>query len=129
MTWDVETMIEELATFANDDPVLLRRGRRVRCDILVGIGESDFIICLENGAVSDVRRRRLPLESGVFAIRADEAVWMEHWRAVPKRDYHDLFSMFSAGLAHIDGDLTPLMQNLLYFKMLLAAPRKMALAT
>ena len=62
-------------------------------------------------------------ESGVFAIRASEVVWDEYWQKLPKRNYHDLFSMFSSGLATIDGDLTIFMQNLIYFKLLFAAPR------
>jgi hypothetical protein len=42
---------------------------------------------------------------------------------MPKREHHDLFSMMAAGLAQIDGDLLPFMQNLQYFKDLLGALR------
>ena len=51
------------------------------------------------------------------------AVWEEHWRPMPKRDYHDIWSMLPKGLATIDGDLLPLIQNLQYFKDVIASLR------
>ncbi|MGI9412549.1 MAG: hypothetical protein ACR2PM_02710 [Hyphomicrobiales bacterium] len=116
-------MIENLAEFVNGNDALVRRGRFVECAILVGVGEVDYIVRIDRGRVSDVRRRGISIESGRFTIRAPAKVWREHWQPMPKRDHHDLFSMLAAGLAHIDGDLLPFMQNLLYFKDLLAAPR------
>lgn len=116
-------MIEKLAEFVNGDEALVRRGRTVDFEILVGVGEVDYIVRIDAGRVSDVRRRQINIESGRFAIRAPAEIWVEHWQPVPKRDHHDLFSMLAAGLARIDGDLLPFMQNLQYFKDLLAAPR------
>lgn len=116
-------MIENLATYVNGDEALVRRGRFVNCQLLVGVGDKDFIVSIDAGRVTDVRSRRISIESGAFAIRAAAEVWREHWSAMPRRDHHDLFSMLAAGLASIDGDLRPFMQNLLYFKALLAAPR------
>ena len=116
-------MIENLADYVNNDSALVRRGRFVNCDILVGIGNLDYIVKIEEGRVTAARLRRLNIESGLFAVRASAKIWEEFWRPMPKRDHHDLFSMMAAGLAQIDGDLLPLMQNLQYFKDLLAAPR------
>ena len=116
-------MIENLAGFVNDNEALVRRGRYVDFAILVGVGEVDYIVRLDRGRVTDVRRRRVNIESGRFAIRAPAEIWTEFWQPMPKRDHHDLFSMLAAGLAQIDGDLLPFMQNLQYFKDLLAAPR------
>jgi hypothetical protein len=108
---------------ANGDLSLIRRGRWVSLEFLWGIGEQDYLIRLKQGRVADVRLRALAIETGMFSVRAAPEVWAEHWRPLPKRDYHDLFSMLSAGLAQLDGEITPLMQNLIYFKALLAAPR------
>ncbi len=116
-------MIEELADFVNRNEALVRRGRHVNYPILVGVGETDFIVSIEQGRVANVRRREISIDSGRFAIRAPAEVWHEFWQPLPKRDHHDLFSMMAAELAQIDGDLLPFMQNLLYFKDLLAAPR------
>ena len=116
-------MIENIADYVNRDSALVRRGRFVNCDILIGIGNFDYIVKIENGQVTAARLRRLNIESGLFAIRASAEGWEEFWRPMPKRDHHDLFSMMAAGLAQIDGDLLPFMQNLQYFKDLLGAPR------
>ncbi len=116
-------MIEKLATYVNGNDALVRRGRHIECSLLVGVGDNDFIIEIKGGRVTNVRRRAIAIESGCFAVRASADVWHEHWSALPKRDHHDLFSMLAAGHAEIDGDLLPFMQNLLYFKALLAAPR------
>ncbi len=116
-------MLDKLAAAARAHPGLKRWGKYVSATILIGIGKEDFLIVIENGDVVEVRPRRIAVESGVFAIRADKAVWDEHWRPHPKRGYHDLYHMFSYGHARIDGDLRLFMQNLLFFKLLLAAPR------
>ncbi len=116
-------MIENLADYVNGNDALVRRGRYVGFAILVGVGEVDYIVHIDGGRVTEVRLRRINIESGLFAIRAPAEIWQEHWQPLPKRDHHDLFSMLAAGLARIDGDLLPFMQNLRYFKELLAAPR------
>ena len=119
----MENLMDGLQAVVNDDASLQHWGRCVSLEFLLGVGNTDYLIRIEEGNVTGVRLRSLPIESGVFTIRAAADVWAEHWRPVPKRDYHDLFSMLSAGLAQLDGDITPLMQNLIYFKELIAAPR------
>ena len=119
----MENLMDGLQAVVNDDASLQHWGRCISLEFLLGVGNTDYLIRIEEGNVTGVRLRSLPIESGVFTIRAAADVWAEHWRPVPKRDYHDLFSMLSAGLAQLDGDITPLMQNLIYFKELIAAPR------
>ena len=119
----MENLMDGLQAVVNEDASLQHWGRCVSLEFLLGVGNTDYLIRIEKGNVTGVRLRSLPIESGVFTIRAAADVWAEHWRPVPKRDYHDLFSMLSAGLAQLDGDITPLMQNLIYFKELIAAPR------
>ena len=119
----MENLMDGLQAAVNENASLQHWGRWVSLEFLLGVGNTDYLIRIKEGSVTDVRLRSLPIESGVFTIRAAADVWAEHWRPVPKRDYHDLFSMLSAGLAQLDGDITPLMQNLIYFKGLIAAPR------
>ncbi len=116
-------MIENIAEKVNADAALVRRGRFVSLSFVLGIGETDYIVTVREGRISAVGERRLPTETGRFAIRAGREVWAEFWQPIPKRDRHDLFSMVAAGLASLDGELLPLMQNLQYFKDVLAAPR------
>lgn len=116
-------MIGKIAEKVNADTALVRRGRYVSLAFLVGVGEAEYIVAVREGHIESVAPRRLPTETGIFSVRAAADVWDEHWKPVPKRDRHDLFNMVSAGLATLDGDLLPLMQNLQYFKDVLASPR------
>jgi hypothetical protein len=80
-------------------------------------------VTIEQGRIRSIEPRRLATATGRFTVRAAETTWTEFWKPVPRRDHHDLWAMLAAGLAKIDGDLLPLMQNLQYFKDVLAAPR------
>ena len=107
----------------NAEPALVRRGRWVTLDFILGIGGDDFIISIAAGQIIGITSRRLQPQSSVFAIRASTETWHLHWQAVPPRDYHDIFAMLARGLLTIDGKLTPLMQNLQYFKDVIACLR------
>ncbi len=119
-------MIEQLAERANADDWLVHRGRRINLKFLLGIGGTDYIVAIRDGRIDSVSPRKLPTDTGAFSIRAANDVWADFWLAEPPRDRHDVFSMVAAGLATLDGELLPLMQNLQYFKDLLAAPRAAA---
>jgi hypothetical protein len=116
-------MIDRLPQCVNGDAGLVRRGRHVSLAFLLGIGPEDHVITVQEGRIVGVEARRLATMTGRFTIRAPRPVWEEFWQPVPRRSYHDLLSMLAAGLATIDGDLLPLIQNLQYFKDVLAAPR------
>lgn len=116
-------MIEQLPERVNGNAALLRRGRHVSLDFLVGVGDTDFVVSVFKGRIESVVARQLPTHSGRFSIRAAEDTWQEHWQPMPRRGRHDLFSMVADGAAQFDGDLLPLMQNLQYFKDVLASPR------
>jgi hypothetical protein len=120
------TVIEDIANRVNANANLVWRGRRIDLDFLIGVGDAEYIITVRHGRIDAVLPRRLPTQSGRFSIRAAAEVWADFWLHVPPRDRHDLFSMVAAGLAKLDGDLLPLMQNLQYFKDVLAAPRAAA---
>ncbi len=116
-------MLENLDDRVNGDAALIHRGRWVNLTFLLGIGEADYLVTIREGRVASIEPRRLATDTGRFAIRAAAATWEEHWRPLPRRDYHDIWAMLPKGLVRIDGDLVPLMQNLQYFKDVIAAPR------
>lgn len=117
-------MLETLKDRVNADAPLVRRGRWVNLTFLLGIDDEDFLVTIAEGKVESVAPRRLATDTGCFTIRAGKETWAEHWSVMPKRDYHDIWSMLPKGLAKIDGDLLPLMQNLQYFKDVIASPRR-----
>ena len=66
------------------------------------------------------------MRSVSFSIRGSEEAWVNHWQKVPAPGWHDLFALTKRGAASMDGDLRPLLQNLQYFKDLLALPRRVS---
>ncbi|MEM7408597.1 MAG: hypothetical protein AAF458_25150 [Pseudomonadota bacterium] len=119
----IDAVLEELTARVNANAALVRRGRWVNLTFLFGIDDTDYLVRIAEGRVVDVKRRVLATDSGVFCIRARSEVWREHWQPVPRRDYHDIWSMLPRDLAQVDGDLLPLIQNLQYFKDVIASPR------
>ena len=116
-------MLEELKFKVNSNIGLVRRGHWVNTKFLLGIGKKDYLISIENGRIISISLRYLPTETGLFSIRATVSTWREHWRYMPKRNFHDLWSMLSKNLVEIDGDILLLMQNLQYFKDLISSIR------
>ena len=96
-------------------------GRRCRIDI----GAEPFYLTLREGALADLARGPRLLRSVAFSVRGSDEAWQRHWQAVPEPGWHDLFALTKRGAASIDGDLRPLLQNLQYFKDLLALPRRL----
>jgi hypothetical protein len=108
------------------DSDLQRRGSWVDVDCRVDIGSEPFFLSIHNGALSAFERGARLMRSTAFAVRASDEAWSHHWKAIPEAGWHDLFALAKRGVASIEGDLRPLLQNLQYFKDLLALPRKEA---
>ena len=115
-----------LPTLLAQDTDLLRRGHWLGVDCRVDIGDEPFFLSIRDGALSAFERGARLMRSTAFAFRASDAAWTGYWKPVPDPGWHDLFALTKRGLASIDGDLRPFLQNLQYFKDLLALPRKEA---
>lgn len=107
---------------ADDD--LRRRGRWLTVECRVDIGNEPFHLALNDGALATLDRGPRLMRSTTFTVRGTDEAWQKHWEAVPAPGWHDLFALTKRGVASFDGDLRPLLQNLQYFKDLLALPRK-----
>ncbi|MDA0359022.1 MAG: hypothetical protein O3C14_07885 [Proteobacteria bacterium] len=113
-----------LDSLVNADPALVHRGRWVDLTFILGVGDIDYLITIQQGKIIKISQRRLQTTPGCFSIRAEASSWRKHWQKIPQRDYHDIFAMLAKGLIKIDGDLLPLMQNLQYFKDLISKNRE-----
>ena len=119
-------VLDRLPELVNGDAALVRRGRFLTTDFLVGVGDEEYLVSVVAGRIERVERGPLLLRSWAFAIRAPAEAWRRFWAVVPEPGYHDLFAMTKAGVARLDGRLEPLMANLRYVKEVLAAPRRAA---
>lgn len=108
-----------------EDADLCRRGRWLSVQCRVEVGAEPFHLELHNGALATFDRGRQLMRSTTFTVRGTDEAWIQHWRNVPDPGWHDLFALTKRGVASFDGDLRPLMQNLQYFKDLLALPRRL----
>ena len=125
-------MIERLPELVNADVALVRRGHTLTADILLEVGATPFYVTIERGRIIRIERGPLLMRSWSFAIRGNEPAWRAFWSPVPPPHFHDLFALVKRGEFRIEGDLYPLMTHLLYFmlyfKGVLAAPRKLSAA-
>jgi hypothetical protein len=117
-------MIDNLAKLVNADANLVRRGRFVDTTFLIGIDEADTLIRVQEGRVVSVTPGPFITPTYSFALRAPGEVWEKFWLPLPPPDFNDVFALVKQKLMRIEGDLHPFMANLLYFKDVLAAPRK-----
>lgn len=125
MSRTVDSVLKTITGRVNGDSALTRRGRYVNLTFQLGINNDDYLFTIKQGCIVGIEQRQLSTETGVFSIRASLSHWQQFWLPVPPRDYQDLFSMLPKQLAQIDGDVLPLMQNLQYFKDVLACGRQL----
>lgn len=119
----IEQRFEALPGLINSDEGLVRRGRFLTVDMLVGLGESAYHLSILEGRIEDCSRGPQLMRSWRFAVRAKRDAWQRFWEPEPEPGFHDLFAMTKAGWATVEGELQPFMANLQYFKDVLAAPR------
>lgn len=107
------------------DADLERRGRWLNVECRIEIGAEPFHLVLSDGALASFERGPRLMRSTAFTVRGTDEAWTQHWRKVPDPGWHDLFALTKRGHASFDGDLRPLLQNLQFFKDLLALPRRL----
>lgn len=122
---DLIGALQRLPALANGDGDLLRRGRYVNADILIGIGAARCYVTIKDGTVASVETSPQRMRSAAFVIAGPPTAWRNFWQPMPRPGWHDLFAMNKRGHVTIEGDLLPFMQNLQYFKDLLALPRRL----
>lgn len=106
------------------DADLLRRGRWLTVECRIDVGHEPFFLSIRDGALAALDRGPRLMRSTAFIFRATDEAWTHYWEPIPAPGWHDLFALTKRGAASMDGDLRPLLQNLQYFKDLLALPRK-----
>jgi hypothetical protein len=118
--------IQQMPALVNADTTLVRRGRFVSAYFMLGIGATPYYISIVNGQIAGLQRGPLLMRSWSFAIRGSEEAWRRYWQPLPPPHFHDIFALTKRGEFQIDGEYRTLMTNLLYFKALLATPRRLA---
>ena len=119
-------MIETIAKHVNADANLVRRGRFVDTTFMIAIDETYYLLRIQEGRVTKVTPGPFITPDFSFALRASRGVWEKFWQPLPPLGFTDIFALVKQKLMRVEGDIHPFMANLLYFKDVLAAPRKEA---
>ncbi len=117
-------MLDTLARLVNADAGLVRRGRFVDTTFLVAIDEAYSLVRVQEGRIVSVTPGPFITPNYSFALRAPREVWEKFWQPLPPLGFTDIFALVKQKLMQVEGDLHPFMSNLLYFKDVMAAPRK-----
>ena len=119
-------MIDNIASLVNADAKLVRRGRFVDTTFMIAIDDAYTLIRIEGGRIAKVTPGPFITPDFSFALRASRSVWEKFWQPLPPLGFTDVFALVKQKLMRVEGDIHPFMANLLYFKDVLAAPRKEA---
>jgi len=117
-------MLDTIARLVNADAGLVRRGRFVDTTFMVTIGDDDTLIRVQEGRITKVTPGPFITPNYSFCLCASREVWETFWQPLPPRGFTDLFALVKFRRLRVEGNIHPFMSNLLYFKDVLAAPRK-----
>jgi hypothetical protein len=119
-------MLDNIANLVNADAKLVGRGRFIDTTFMIAIDEAYTLIRVQEGRITKVTRGPFITPDFSFALRASRAVWEKFWQPLPPLGFTDVFALVKQKLMRVEGDIHPFMANLLYFKDVIAAPRKEA---
>jgi hypothetical protein len=119
-------MIDNIARLVNADANLVRRGRFVDTTFMIVIDDAYTLIRVQEGRITKVTPGPFITPDFSFALRASRGVWEKFWQPLPPLGFTDVFALVKQKLMRVEGDMHPFMANLLYFKDVIAAPRKAA---
>jgi hypothetical protein len=119
-------MIDNLARLVNADARLVRRGRFVDTTFLIAVDDAYSLIRVQEGRIASVTPGPFITPNYSFCLRAPREVWEKFWQPLPPLGFTDIFALVKQKLMKVEGDLHPFMSNLLYFKDVIAAPRREA---
>jgi hypothetical protein len=119
----IADIFETLPRLLEADTELLRVGRWLNVDCLLGPAGRPFLVCIHEGRITEMSAVPKTMPSWRFSYTASPQAWIEYWRPEPKPGWHDLLALTKRGEAVLAGELHPFMTHLQYFKDLLALPR------
>jgi hypothetical protein len=117
-------MIDKIAGLVNSDARLVHRGRFVDTTFMIAIDDACTLLRIEHGRVTKVTTGSFITPDYSFCLRASRSVWEKFWQPLPPLGYTDIFALVKQKLMRVEGNLHPFMANLLYFKDVIAAPRR-----
>lgn len=91
--------------------------------LMLGADHDQWLVCIRDGAVHTVTKGPFVLPSWQTRITATPQEWQAFWAPIPRPGHHDIIALLRRGAITFEGDLHPLMSNLMYTKEMLASLR------
>jgi hypothetical protein len=110
--------LETLPARAKGDALLARFGLDLDCALLIGDGDTDWLVRVERGVVTRVQKGPLVMPKSDLRLRAASEAWSRFLERVPPPGYHDLFALRRYKRLQIEGDIRLFSAYLFYFKRL-----------
>lgn len=115
--------LDTLQERAAGDAQLARFGLDLDCALLIGDGDTDWLVEIARGEVVRVTKGPLIMPKTDLRLRAASEAWARFLRPVPPPGYHDLFALRRYQRIQIEGDIRLMSAYLFYFKRLFALLR------
>jgi len=115
--------LESLQERAAGDVLLARFGLDFDCTLLVGDGDTDWLVEIARGVVVRVSKGPFIMPKTDLRLRAASEVWSKFLAPVPPPGYHDLLAMRRYRRIQIEGDIRLMSAYLFYLKRLFALLR------
>ena len=122
---ELTALFERLPELVSGDSDLVQRGALCNAELEAGIGDVMYYLKIAAGRVAALERQPGPAPPWQFALRATTEAWQKFWMPVPEPGWHDLSALTKRGVARLEGDITPYMTHLQFFKDLFASPRRL----
>lgn len=116
-------MFDDLTRTAAPGTPLAAQARGLDMRLMLRSGEEDTLVIIRDGAVAEVRPGPHITPSWDTRLAAAPGDWAEFLAPVPRPGYHDIYALLRNRRMAFEGNLLPMMQNLMYIKRLLASLR------
>lgn len=105
-------------------PSLARWGRDLTAEVLLAVGEREWLLSIRDGQVARVQAGPFVMPRYAFALRLDPEGLARFLAPVPEPGWQDLLALRRHGALRVEGDTLPFFQHLMWFKGVLGLLRE-----
>src|SRR6201996_497384 len=94
---DVTRIFATLPGLLDANSGLLRAGRLLDVDCLLGPSDLPFLVRIRSGRITEMSAVPKTMPSWRFGYTASPQAWIEYWHPEPKLGWHDLLALTKRG--------------------------------
>ena len=103
----------------NSDPVLSHRGTGSTFRLLLGWGNDQYVIAVQDGRIADIRSGPFVMPQCDFALTGSAGAWQRFCAARPAPREQDIFAFFRSREILLTGDTRKFYAHLMCLKLML----------